>query len=101
MTLAVPRASKATVVPPKETSHKRGASMACGGLCAGMEPRSSQRQQGLPMPPGALSPRSSGASGAGGRPRPLAEQRREELHPPMHPLCRALRHPGSHLRVLR
>ncbi|NXH73394.1 NLRP3 protein, partial [Hydrobates tethys] len=43
----------------------------------------------------------SGASGAGGRPRPLAERRREELHSPIHPLCRALRHPGSHLRVLR
>ncbi|NXU24670.1 NLRP3 protein, partial [Thalassarche chlororhynchos] len=43
----------------------------------------------------------SGASGAGGRPRPLAERRREELHSPIHPLCRALRHPGSDLQVLR
>ncbi|NWR60701.1 NLRP3 protein, partial [Bucorvus abyssinicus] len=38
----------------------------------------------------------SGASGAGEHPRP-----QEELHSPMHPLCRALRHPGSDLRVLR
>ncbi|NXX16832.1 NLRP3 protein, partial [Podargus strigoides] len=36
-------------------------------------------------------------SGApGGCPRPLAE-----LDSPIHPLCRALQHPGSHLRVLR
>ncbi|XP_052667927.1 NACHT, LRR and PYD domains-containing protein 12-like [Harpia harpyja] len=40
----------------------------------------------------------SGASGAGGRRRPLAE---EEPDSPIHPLCRALRHPGSDLRVLR
>uniref|UniRef100_A0A8B9S0H8 NACHT, LRR and PYD domains-containing protein 3 n=1 Tax=Accipiter nisus TaxID=211598 RepID=A0A8B9S0H8_9AVES len=40
----------------------------------------------------------SGASGAGGCPRPLAE---EEPDSPIHPLCRALRHPGSRLRVLR
>ncbi|NXT34888.1 NLRP3 protein, partial [Pelecanoides urinatrix] len=38
----------------------------------------------------------SGAAGAGGRPRP-----QEEPHSPIHPLCRALRHPGSDLRVLR
>ncbi|NXQ99145.1 NLRP3 protein, partial [Sagittarius serpentarius] len=43
----------------------------------------------------------SGASGAGGRPCPLAEWQQEELHPAIHPLCRALRHPGSGLRVLR
>ncbi|XP_075609230.1 NACHT, LRR and PYD domains-containing protein 3-like [Balearica regulorum gibbericeps] len=45
----------------------------------------------------------SGASGAGGRPHPrvLTERQREELHSPIHPLCRALRHPGSNLRALR
>ncbi|NXC16733.1 NLRP3 protein, partial [Corythaeola cristata] len=42
-----------------------------------------------------------GASGAGGRPHPLAEWRQEELHSPIHLLCRALRHLGSDLRVLR
>ncbi|XP_064309078.1 NACHT, LRR and PYD domains-containing protein 12 [Phalacrocorax carbo] len=42
----------------------------------------------------------SGASGASARPRPLAE-RRQELHPSIYLLCQALRHPGSHLRVLR
>ncbi|XP_050192360.1 NACHT, LRR and PYD domains-containing protein 3-like isoform X1 [Myiozetetes cayanensis] len=43
----------------------------------------------------------SGASGAGGRPGAIAELRQEELHCPIHLLCRALRHPGSALRVLR
>ncbi|NXL62036.1 NLRP3 protein, partial [Chordeiles acutipennis] len=38
------------------------------------------------------------APGAGGRPHPLAE---EELLSPIRPLCRALRHPGSDLQVLR
>ncbi|XP_064019364.1 NACHT, LRR and PYD domains-containing protein 12-like isoform X2 [Pogoniulus pusillus] len=38
----------------------------------------------------------SGASGAGEHPCP-----HEEPHSPIHLLCRALRHPGSHLRVLR
>ncbi|NXJ02759.1 NLRP3 protein, partial [Psophia crepitans] len=41
------------------------------------------------------------ASGAGGRPRPLAGQQQEELPSPIHPLCWALRHPGSNLRALR
>ncbi|XP_064516034.1 NACHT, LRR and PYD domains-containing protein 12-like [Pseudopipra pipra] len=43
----------------------------------------------------------SGASGAGGRPGAIAELRQEELHCPIHLLCRALRRPGSALRVLR
>ncbi|XP_027552166.1 NACHT, LRR and PYD domains-containing protein 12-like [Neopelma chrysocephalum] len=43
----------------------------------------------------------SGASGAGGRPGAIAELWQEELHCPIHLLCRALRHPGSALRVLR
>ncbi|NXK14891.1 NLRP3 protein, partial [Herpetotheres cachinnans] len=30
-----------------------------------------------------------------------AARRQEELHSPIHPLCQALRHPGSDLRVLR
>ncbi|NXN09141.1 NLRP3 protein, partial [Indicator maculatus] len=38
----------------------------------------------------------SGASGAGEHPCP-----HEEPHAPIQPLCRALQHPGSHLRVLR
>ncbi|NXF49535.1 NLRP3 protein, partial [Oceanites oceanicus] len=36
-----------------------------------------------------------------GRPRPLVERQREELHSPIHLLCWALRHPGSNLQVLR
>ncbi|XP_009981323.1 PREDICTED: NACHT, LRR and PYD domains-containing protein 3-like, partial [Tauraco erythrolophus] len=43
----------------------------------------------------------SGASGAGGRPHPLAELQQEKLHSPIRPLCRALQHPGSDLQVLR
>ncbi|KFP73142.1 NACHT, LRR and PYD domains-containing protein 3, partial [Acanthisitta chloris] len=43
----------------------------------------------------------SGASGAGGHPGSLTERRREELHSPIHPLCQALLHSGSDLRVLR
>ncbi|XP_050753304.1 NACHT, LRR and PYD domains-containing protein 3-like isoform X1 [Gymnogyps californianus] len=43
----------------------------------------------------------SGALGDRGHPRPLAEWRQEELHSPIHPLCQALRHPGSDLRALR
>ncbi|NXO49089.1 NLRP3 protein, partial [Aramus guarauna] len=41
--------------------------------------------------------------GARGRPRPrvLTERQQKELPSPIHPLCRALRHPGSHLRTLR
>ncbi|XP_054684107.1 NACHT, LRR and PYD domains-containing protein 3-like isoform X3 [Grus americana] len=52
--------------------------------------------------PDASVPR-SGASGPGGRPHPrvLAERQREELHSPIHPLCQALRHPGSDLQALR
>ncbi|KFZ47098.1 NACHT, LRR and PYD domains-containing protein 3 [Antrostomus carolinensis] len=46
----------------------------------------------------AVSVHGSGASGAGGCPHPLAE---EELLSPIRPLCQALRHPGSDLRVLR
>ncbi|KGL99219.1 NACHT, LRR and PYD domains-containing protein 3 [Charadrius vociferus] len=44
----------------------------------------------------------SGASGAGGRPRPLAERwRQEEQQAPIHPLCRALQHRGTNLQALR
>ncbi|KAM4778255.1 NACHT, LRR and PYD domains-containing protein 3-like isoform 1-T1 [Cyanocitta cristata] len=44
----------------------------------------------------------SGVSGAGGHPGVLAvRRRREELPCPIHLLCRALRHRGSALRVLR
>ncbi|NWU22708.1 NLRP3 protein, partial [Dyaphorophyia castanea] len=43
----------------------------------------------------------SGVSGAGGHPGALAVRRREELPCPIHLLCRALRHRGSALRVLR
>ncbi|NWI69330.1 NLRP3 protein, partial [Todus mexicanus] len=45
--------------------------------------------------PGEELPR-SGASGAGEHP-----HEHPELHSPIHPLCRALQHPGSNLRVLR
>ncbi|NXT95631.1 NLRP3 protein, partial [Anhinga rufa] len=41
------------------------------------------------------------ASPPRGRPHAPAERRQEELHPPIYLLCRALRHPGSHLQVLR
>lgn len=44
---------------------------------------------------------SSGPSDAGAHPGPIAEQQHEELHSPIDVLCRALRHPGSDLRVLR
>lgn len=52
--------------------------------------------------PAALFPCSSGVSGAGGHPGALTvRRRREELPCPIHLLCRALRHRGSALRVLR
>ncbi|XP_074442702.1 NACHT, LRR and PYD domains-containing protein 12-like [Larus michahellis] len=43
----------------------------------------------------------SGASGAGGGPRPLAERWQEEPQAPIRPLCQVLRHLGSGLRALR
>ncbi|XP_065541143.1 NACHT, LRR and PYD domains-containing protein 3-like [Lathamus discolor] len=43
----------------------------------------------------------SGPADAGAHPGPVAEQQHQELQSPMDVLCRALRHPGSDLRVLR
>ncbi|NXP18973.1 NLRP3 protein, partial [Scytalopus superciliaris] len=43
----------------------------------------------------------SGALEAEGHPGAIAELQQEDLHCPIHLLCRALQHPGSALRVLR
>ncbi|XP_057286604.1 NACHT, LRR and PYD domains-containing protein 12-like [Pezoporus wallicus] len=43
----------------------------------------------------------NGPADAGAHPGPMAEPQHQELRSPMDVLCRALRHPGSDLRVLR
>ncbi|KFQ33932.1 NACHT, LRR and PYD domains-containing protein 3, partial [Mesitornis unicolor] len=68
---------------------RQWAGLGCVTLCGCSFNQHHPRQEVVPC---------SDASEAGGCPGPLGL---EEPHSPIHPLCRALQHPGSDLRVLR
>lgn len=88
--------------PPRGALPCAGASARDGRGCVPVsEPGAPGTAEGCACP-AALFPCSSGVSGAGGHPGALTvRRRREELPCPIHLLCRALRHRGSALRVLR